>query len=342
MQNEFSGNLKKWYKVNKRSFPWKADKDPYKIWVSEIILQQTRVAQGTPYFIKFIKAFPQLSDLASTTEEKLFSIWEGLGYYRRAKNMHKGAKFIMNEFGGHFPQTYDELLLIPGVGPYTAAAIGSFAFNIPEAVVDGNVIRVMARYYDIVDDMSLSKGKKAVKDYAQKALQLYANPAEFNQAIMDFGATQCKPKPDCTLCPMSTKCKAKHLNKVEFLPVTKKKKAKQDRYFHYMLIQDESQILLQKRKGNDVWEGLFEFPLLETKSPRLTKKEIDEFFPSKVEVLSKSEWQSQLLSHQKINAKFYKLSTKIKSDHRWILAPKKDLSSYAFPRIVRQYIDQMK
>ncbi len=340
---EFSQILKEWYRENKINHPWKEDRDPYKIWVSEIILQQTRVSQGTPYYHTFLKAFPSIQHLADTTEERLFAIWEGLGYYRRASNMLKGARYIVEEHQGLFPKTYDGLLAIPGIGPYTAAAIGSFAFDNPTAVVDGNVNRVISRLFNIDEDLTKSAAKKKILEKTQNLLASYNNPAEFNQAIMDFGANVCTPKAKCDQCPASSICQAIALDKVNSLPYKKRKKAKRKRSFHFAIIKNaEDKILVEQRKETGIWAKMYQFPLIESEATQLSLAQFAKAQGQKLILEKKSKPSVQELSHQQITAQFYHFKYEkgaVKNGQIW--ATQKQLSKLAFPRVIRQYIEQV-
>ncbi|OYU80303.1 MAG: A/G-specific adenine glycosylase [Flavobacterium sp. BFFFF1] len=261
----FSKLLIQWYLQHKRDLPWRNTQNPYHIWLSEIMLQQTRVAQGMPYFYAFTEAFPTVFDLANASEEQVLKLWQGLGYYSRARNLHKTAQTIANDLNGIFPENYTDLLKLKGVGEYTAAAIASFSFNEAVPVVDGNVFRVLARYLNIDTDIASAEAKK---EFRKLALELMPkdNPAIFNQAIMEFGALQCVPKnPDCGSCIMNQSCAALQYGKVQVLPVKAKKAKARDRYFNYMVAEDaNANTVIQKRDGKGIWQNLYEFPLIET------------------------------------------------------------------------------
>lgn len=261
----FHNILIKWYLQNKRDLPWRNTTDPYLIWLSEIMLQQTRVAQGMPYFFSFTKEFPTVFDLANANEEQVLKLWQGLGYYSRARNLHKTAQYVANELNGVFPPAYKELLKLKGVGEYTAAAIASFSYNEAVPVVDGNVFRVLSRYFDIESDIALPGTKKEFTELASQ-LMPKANPAIFNQAIMEFGALQCVPKnPDCNVCVFNDGCAGLQKKKVSFLPVKSKKTKVTNRFFNYFVLEDElGNTLVQKREAKGIWHNLYEFPLLET------------------------------------------------------------------------------
>lgn len=263
-QRRMAHGLYQWAETIDRDLPWKATRDPYQIWLSEIILQQTRVEQGRPYWLRFVERFPTVRDLASASQDQVYQVWEGLGYYSRARNLHTSAKYIVEELGGRFPTTYDGLIALKGVGPYTAAAIASFAYNLPHAVVDGNVMRVITRLYGIHTPIDTTAGKAQVQDLVAEALDT-DDPARFNQAIMDFGAMQCTPKnPDCDRCPFSSDCQAYLHDLVSTLPIKAKKLKKRRRYFDYHLVIDrQHRCLLHKRPEGDVWEGLYQWPMAE-------------------------------------------------------------------------------
>lgn len=308
----FSDVLSQWYAINKRDLPWRSTVNPYHIWVSEIILQQTRVDQGLPYYLKFIDAFPVVSDLANADEDLVLKLWQGLGYYSRARNLQFSAKLILSEFGGNFPENYTDILKLKGVGSYTAAAIASFSFGLPFAVLDGNVIRVLSRVFGIQTPFDTTAGKKQFQKLAQELLDK-KNPAEYNQAIMEFGALQCVPKsPKCNDCPIINDCIAFNSNTVSLLPVKSKKLKVKNRFLHFLVINKNNQLLIGKRNSG-IWQGLYEFPFLEF------DKNIDEnsvlksplwinFFKDSVKQISSiSESYIHKLSHQKIHAKFWEI-----------------------------------
>ena len=261
----FSNLLIKWYLQKKRDLPWRNTINPYLIWLSEIMLQQTRVAQGMPYFLSFTTAFPTVFDLAKANEEQVLKLWQGLGYYSRARNLHKTAQFVANELDGIFPDNYKDLLQLKGVGEYTAAAIASFSYNEVIPVVDGNVFRVLSRIFDIETDIAQASAKK---EFAALAFELMPkdSPAIFNQAIMEFGALQCVPKsPNCSICVFNESCAALQKKKVDQLPIKSKKLKVRNRYFNYIVASDENEnTIIQKRTSKGIWHNLYEFPLLET------------------------------------------------------------------------------
>ncbi|MBT9187270.1 A/G-specific adenine glycosylase [Zobellia russellii] len=261
----FSDKILTWYQENKRTLPWRGTRDPYKIWLSEVMLQQTRVVQGTPYYLKFISNYPKVHDLANASEEEVLKLWQGLGYYSRARNLHATAKMVVNEYGGNFPDTYKELLSLKGVGDYTASAISSICFNRPEPVVDGNVYRVLARYFGVDLPINSTEGVKYFKKLAREVMDT-DNIRDYNQGVMEFGAIQCSPKnPNCSVCPLNESCVALQNNKVDQLPVKLKKTKVRNRYFNYVVFmsQDEKTIL-EQRKGKGIWQNLWQFPLIES------------------------------------------------------------------------------
>jgi len=306
----FAVKLISWYREKGRDLPWRATHDAYIIWLSEIILQQTRVEQGMPYFHRFVEAFPMVTKFAEANEEDILRLWQGLGYYSRARNMHKAAKMVVNDFQGIFPNTYEEAIRLPGVGEYTAAAIASFASNEAKAVVDGNVYRVLARYFGIKEPINSGHGKKMFAEIAQEMLD-GENPGVYNQAIMDFGALQCKPKnPLCADCIFQMECVAFQERFVDVLPVKLKGKGSRNRYFHYFIIMEDEQILMSKRGLGDVWTNLYEFPMIETAEDRskldlMTEADFTEYFEEDTVLTIVGKQIKHVLSHQNIYARFY-------------------------------------
>lgn len=260
---QINATLLNWYQQNKRLLPWRDTQDAYAIWVSEIILQQTRVAQGLEYYHRFLSTFPTVCDLASADETEVLRIWQGLGYYSRARNMHKAAKLVVSEYNGVFPTQYEQLLQLPGIGAYTAAAIASFSSNAPHAAVDGNVYRVLARIFGIDTPIDSTAGKKLFATLAQEQLDLQ-QPGTYNQAMMDFGALQCTPThPNCPICPFAEACMAARTHTVEQLPVKTKKLQQRTRHFWYIDIHHNGNTYLQQRPAGDIWQGLYEPYLIE-------------------------------------------------------------------------------
>ncbi len=332
---------------NMRKMPWKGQKDPYKIWLSEIILQQTRVEQGWEYYHKFLTHFPNITDLANAPETKVFKLWEGLGYYTRCRNLIATAKFIAEERNGTFPGNFKELLALKGVGPYTAAAIASFAYNLPHAVVDGNVYRVLARFFGIETAIDSTAGKKFFNHLAQELLD-ESQPGAFNQAIMDFGATVCKPQnPDCKACLLQHKCIAFKKNKIKELPVKEKSIQKQHRYFNYLVIIYNKKIYINKRTKKDIWHNLYEFILLETEDGISKNEEAwRQFFMDKMDIgdfrmMNISKKYKQQLTHQTIEAHFIKIRLEQplpKLAGKYELVPVEDLNSLPFPKLINTYL----
>lgn len=344
----FSDKLITWYTDHKRDLPWRNTKNPYLIWLSEIILQQTRVDQGMAYYLKFSMAFPTIKELARADNEKVMKLWQGLGYYSRARNLHATAQFITEKYKGTFPDSYDTIIDLKGVGSYTAAAIASFAFDLPHAVVDGNVYRVLSRVFGVSTPIDSVAGKKEFHQLANEVINK-KKPALHNQAIMEFGALQCKPvNPDCNTCVLNTMCVAFSSKRVNELPVKEKKTKVRDRYFNYIILRYKDQIILHKRLQKDIWTNLYDFPLIE--SP----KEIqEEAFVNSTEwkqfigntphtILSISPYYKHILSHQKIYARFWEVncgaSLKPFVKDSCILIPEKDITHYAVPRLIENYL----
>lgn len=308
----FYKKIIEWYYLNKRALPWRNTKDPYQIWLSEVILQQTRVAQGLPYYEKFVEQYPTIQLLANADEKDVLRLWQGLGYYSRARNMHTTAKIIANDFDGIFPNNYEGLLKLKGIGPYTAAAIASFAFDEKVAVVDGNVYRVLARVFGVETDISSHEAKKTFSDLANRLIP-ESNPSTYNQAIMEFGATHCMPvNPACMFCIFHYDCVANATGKQAFLPVKSKKVKAKNRFFDYFIIEKDSRFLMHQRSGGDIWSGLYDFYLVESEEKLITLDEINlEKNDFLQEVLSKSivknvsENFKHILTHQRIEARFW-------------------------------------
>lgn len=335
-------------KKNKRDMPWKGIKDPYKIWLSEIILQQTRVEQGWAYYEKITKRFPSIQQLAAAKDEEVFKLWEGLGYYSRCRNLLFTARYISNNLNGKFPVLFEEVLQLKGVGGYTAAAICSFAYDAPHAVVDGNVMRVIARYLGIETPIDTAEGKKKFQHLADLMLD-DKQPGKYNQAIMDFGATICKPKlPLCVECPLSDQCVALKNNQVQQLPVKSKKLTIIDRYFVYLIIKTPSGYLCRKRKSGDVWAQLHEFVLLEldnkeTPNEILTSGKLNKLLSVPFKVKEHSDWIMQRLTHRRMHAIFLHLETKQSVGLQdYEVVKDKKMAFLAFPKIIQQYLKERK
>lgn len=264
----FGRKILEWFGINQRSLPWRTTRDPYKIWLSEVVLQQTRVAQGTAYYNSFTSTFPTIENLANASEDQVLKLWQGLGYYSRARNLYRTAKLVVANYGGIFPDNYKTLLTLPGIGPYTAAAISSICFGEEKAVVDGNVFRVLSRYFGIDKPINSAKEQKYYAELAQQLIQGF-DPGIYNQALMEFGALQCKPQsPDCTTCPLSDSCWAYEHHTVKKLPVKLPKKPVKNRYFNYIVpLSAGNQTVLVQRTQKDIWNKLYEFLLIESEAP---------------------------------------------------------------------------
>ena len=347
---EISNLLIKWYKKNKRNLPWRESSDPYVIWVSEIILQQTRVAQGLDYFLRFVNRFPDVLSLARADEDEVLKYWQGLGYYSRARNLHFAAKTICDLYGGVFPSSYHEVLSLKGVGEYTAAAIVSFAWNQPYSVVDGNVYRVLSRLYALETPIDTTQGKKQFAELAAMILDVQ-QPGLHNQAIMELGALQCIPQnPDCLQCPVAVKCMAFATNRVMSFPVKSKKTKTRNRYFHYFYIIYNGQTWLHRRSGKDIWEGLYEFPLIETESAMdfTDISETEEFKRlfsdvGHVQLSVGLANVKHVLSHQVLYATFYKVEIEQPGQALAEYIPVKldALGDYAVPRLVHLFLERL-
>ena len=323
----FTATLLQWFKNNGRSLPWRETKDAYVIWLSEVILQQTRIAQGISYWERFMAQWPTVNDLAAATEDEVLKAWQGLGYYSRARNLHTAAQQVV-ELGG-FPQTFKELKTLKGVGDYTAAAIASIAFGEPVAVVDGNVYRVLSRYYGIDTPIDSTEGKKEFQALAQSLLPIN-EPADYNEAIMDFGATQCTPNsPHCSACPLCETCVAFREQRINELPVKSKKVKQRERHFTYLYIEYEGKIAIHQRGAGDIWQGLWEFPQAE----QLASSE-DSVWKTEAQLLQKG--VKHILTHQILLADIYlwrpKNRPQLPSEFIWI--EKQDLENYALPRLI--------
>lgn len=340
----FSNTLIRWYLENKRDLPWRNTDNPYYIWLSEVMLQQTRVAQGTPYFLSFTTAFSTVFDLANANEEQVLKLWQGLGYYSRARNLHKTAQYVANDLAGIFPDNYNDLLKLKGVGEYTAAAIASFSYNEAVPVVDGNVFRVLSRYFDIETDIALASAKK---EFAALAFELMPknNPAQFNQAIMEFGALQCVPKnPDCSVCVFNASCAALQKKKVGQLPVKSKKLKVRNRYFNYLVVEDEnSNTIIQKRTAKGIWHNLYEFPLIESEAKvdfDFISEQVKHNFFENNTIINMEDANSKSiihkLSHQHLYIKFWKIKLKGTIENG---IDANTLKTFPFPIVIHNFIE---
>tara|TARA_B110000003_G_scaffold250446_1_gene263463 strand:- start:2978 stop:4033 length:1056 start_codon:yes stop_codon:yes gene_type:complete len=340
----FSNILILWYLQIKRDLPWRKTKDPYLVWLSEIILQQTRVSQGISYYLAFSEEFPSVKDLANADESRVLKMWQGLGYYSRARNLHFTAKYISKELKGEFPSSYKELTRLKGIGDYTASAIASICFNEPSAVVDGNVYRVLARFFEINTPINSTQGFKEFKALAQSLLDI-SQPGVYNQAIMDFGALQCKPQnPDCHICPISSGCIAFEKNLVKKLPFKNNKIKIKKKYFNYIVfITNDKKTIFEERKGKGIWQGLYQFPLIES----LKEVQLDELVSlndfqrlvpsnSKIKLFNKKIFVHKL-SHQHLFTKFWivKSSNIKKASVSW-----KDIELFPMPVLIANFLNK--
>lgn len=343
LTKKFRKSLLRWNKLrNRREMPWKGEKDPYKIWLSEIILQQTRVEQGLSYYNRFISRFPDISRLAAARDNEVFKLWEGLGYYSRCRNLLTTARKIKSEYKGEFPDRYDDILKLPGIGPYTAAAISSFAFSLPHAVVDGNVIRVLSRYFLIDKAFDNAEGKKIFTALASELLD-QSKPGIYNQAIMDFGATVCKPAPLCESCLLSKDCKAYAASMQGSLPLRSKKITKKNRWYYYFLVEHQGRLHYRKRSGRDIWENLHEFILFESEKEIKPAQAAEKTFgKGNFRISALSEPFSQILTHQQVNARFARVEL-LRGGHvpsGYATASPATLRKKAFPRLIARYITE--
>ncbi len=344
----FITKIHRWYTIHQRDLPWRKTNDPYKIWLSEIILQQTRVAQGMEYYRNFTENFKTIEDLAKASEDNVLKLWQGLGYYTRARNLHATAKNIVKNYNGEFPKTYNNILKLKGIGPYTAAAISSIAFNLPYPAVDGNIYRVFSRYFGISTPIDSAKGKKEIQKIATDLIP-EKNPGFHNQALMDFGALQCIPKsPNCNICPVLDTCFAAQNNRVDQFPVKSKKTKQRIRYFYYYLIESDDSILMEKRTNKDIWENLYQLPLLESKSELNDNQILGELFPfrNQTEMTLKniSGVKKHILSHQIIYARLIHLHSNIQKglSKEFIRVNKKDIYKFAVPKLLEKFFTEIK
>lgn len=344
--HNFPSIISVWYKKNQRDLPWRMTTDPYKIWVSEIILQQTRVNQGINYYIRFIESFPDIKSLAQAKEDDVLKHWQGLGYYSRARNMHVTARHIWNNLNGIFPDNYSDILALKGVGPYTAAIVASIAFGQSCPAVDGNVFRLLARYFGIRESLATGKGKKEFLRVATEIMPA-KHPGIHNQAMMEFGALQCTPKsPNCLACPLSLSCYAFNHQSVESFPVKFPKVKQRTRYFYYYFIKSKNRTWLEKRTGNDIWKNLFQFPLLES-TTELTDSYLTSFKPHFLEdcpvnLKSISPTIKHVLSHQIILARLIYLETETSCQpgSHYIPIETHSIQLFAIPRLIEKLIEK--
>ena len=346
--NNFAKYLLYWHQqINTRTMPWKGEKDPYKIWLSEIILQQTRVEQGLAYYNKFIAIYPTIKTLASAKDDDVFKLWEGLGYYSRCRNLLHTAREIAEKYNAIFPTNYEEIIQLKGIGSYTAAAITSFAYNQPYAVLDGNVFRVLARVFEVNLAIDSTEGKKHFAQLAQELLDK-KKPALYNQAIMDLGATICKPQqPICDACCLQKMCKAYLHNTISTYPFKAKKIIVTTRFFYYLILENNNQVLIKKRTEKDIWQNLHEYYLIETQQQQeidktVIKNWLKDYlnYNKKFEIISISKPQQQKLTHRTIKGNFISIALHQKievENYFWI--DKKDIATYSFPRFINDYLE---
>lgn len=342
----FSNKIIAWYQLQKRDLPWRETKDPYRVWLSEIIMQQTRVAQGLSYYNKFIDNYPRLHDLANASEQEVLKLWQGLGYYSRARNLLFTAKVIINDLGGRFPLTYDELIKLKGIGEYTAAAISSFCNDEVRSVVDGNVYRVLARYFGIHTPINTTQAKKEFKALASELIDR-SEPGLYNQAIMEFGALQCTSmRPNCKDCPLHNDCIALQKDQVGILPKKEKRQKITKRFFNYLVLETkENETFVKQRKGKGIWQNLYEFPLVETTN----EIDFDDLVTNIdfVNLVKKQNFNVQLitpepiihkLSHQHLNVRFWSVRLDRLENNRSI--PWKEVMKYPFPIVIYNFIER--
>ena len=344
---DLSDELIQWYFKNKRELPWRETTNAYIIWLSEIILQQTRVEQGMPYFHRFLEKYPNINAFAAADEDEILNLWQGLGYYSRGRNMLKTARQIVAKFGGEFPVAYEQLIELKGIGEYTASAISSFSANQAKAVVDGNVFRVLARYFGISEPINSARGKKLFQGVANDVLN-EEKPGLHNQAMMEFGALLCKPKnPDCNICPLAPGCYAYNHNAIAALPQKLKKTKIKERFFNYLVVTDGDTILMNKRDETDIWANMYDFPLIESRS-RLTAQEVillpefKTFFGENSLIINTYPIKKHALTHQHLHAQFIHINNEpIKLEQKWFYIDVNILKSIALPKIIFIFINNL-
>lgn len=346
--NFFNSKTHSWYSLYKRDLPWRNTRDPYLIWLSEIILQQTRIDQGLAYYSRFADEFPTVSALADASEDQILKLWQGLGYYSRARNLHFTAKYIQQNYNGIFPDDYNTILSLKGIGEYTAAAIASIAFNLEYPTVDGNVFRVLSRFFGILGPIDTSTGKKTFNNLA-KELVKGTNPGMHNQALMEFGALQCTPKnPDCSQCPLNERCFAFLYGKIGELPVKQNKTQQRERYFNYLVLSRNKHTWLRKRIENDIWKNLYEFPMVESTEETdinslMGNMEYQKLVPDDFPFIENvSDWKIHILSHQRIHYRFIaiRLSGEINLSVDLIKVNKEDIFNFAVPKLLETYLNE--
>ncbi|HNX86461.1 MAG TPA: A/G-specific adenine glycosylase [Bacteroidales bacterium] len=343
---DFTHHLIRWYDEHKRDLPWRRTHDPYLIWISEIILQQTRIDQGLPYYERFVALFPDVETLATAEEREVLKAWQGLGYYSRACNLHKAAVEVVNRYGGVFPSLLEDIRSLPGIGAYTAAAIGSIAFHLPVPVIDGNVLRFLARYFGVETPVDVAVGKKRIADYATASIDL-SDPGTFNQAVMEFGAMVCTPlNPACGTCIFRDQCRALSTGSVLRLPVKSKTVTQRIRHFNYLVIttKGEKSVIMKRREQGDIWKGLYDFPLIESSGPLDIKKLQKEPewlqlpFSGREVMIGSPRLYRHVLTHQVIMARFFRVSVKSFGElpEKFLVVKRPD--QLPVPRLVEKYI----
>lgn len=347
--NFFNSKIHSWYSIYKRDLPWRNTQNPYLIWLSEIILQQTRIDQGLAYYNRFSDEFPTISAMANASEDQILKLWQGLGYYSRARNLHFTAKYIQQNYNGVFPKDYNSILSLKGIGEYTAAAISSISFNLEYPAVDGNVYRVLSRYFGISEPIDTGKGKKIFAELAKELIR-GTNPGMHNQALMEFGALQCTPKkPDCARCPLNEKCFAFLNHKISELPFKQNKTKQRERYFNYIVLSCKNQTWLRKRVENDIWKNLYEFPLIETLDESqienlIMQTEFQRIIPTADQAVIEnvSDWKIHILSHQRIHYRFIRIQVtdEIHPTDDLIGVNKEDIFNFAVPKLLETYLNE--
>lgn len=345
-----SSELQQWYAIHKRELPWRQTRSPYLIWLSEIILQQTRVAQGIDYYLRFTSRYPSVEDLANAPLDDILKLWQGLGYYTRARNLHETAKFIVKNLDGVFPDCYERLLKLRGIGKYTAAAIASISYKEPVAVIDGNVFRVLSRFYGIHEPVNFPGGKLVFEERAAGILDR-SNPDIHNQAVMELGALVCLPRnPVCSGCPLEKECVARARGIVGLLPVKADKKKQKNRYFNYIFLQSAGYTWLSKRTARDIWHSLYEFPLIETEAP-VTRDELsalpgwnDLFGSSEFRINGSPREYKHQLSHQTLHCTFYNIEVeepRVDYGQAFFRTEISSLGLYPVPRLIENYLSDL-
>ncbi len=346
----FTEEIIRWYEINKRSMPWRETKDPYLVWISEIMLQQTRVNQALPFFNRFIAEFPDVFSLSKAKEDRVLRLWQGLGYYSRARNLHFTAKHLVRSFGGSLPENYQEIIALKGIGDYTASAILSISFNKPHPVIDGNVERVLSRYGGISDPVNSPEGKKKIRLLAEKFLDRL-DPGTYNQAIMEFGSLQCVPSsPDCRICPLNESCFAFRKEKVDLLPVKLRKVPVKTRYLDFFFISDSKKVMIEKRVKNDIWKNLYQLPMIESAAQlSITRLRRDAAF---VKMMGSSDMKleklfemSHPLTHQLLHIRVFSTNPESRRDalfvdRKWVKIDQFD--KYAFPKPLEIFFNMLK